>query len=135
MSSRFVRIRTIPIQTRSLRIFPEPCAIARASRESHSLTLAVLDLDAFQTFNDVHGHRAGDELLRQVASLWRSHLRAVDHLARFASDQFVALFPDANAPEAVAVLERLRAVMPMLMPSPPTRKSHIVAMPAPPPRQ
>lgn len=89
-----------------------PNALARALRASHSLSVAIIDLDSFHVFNDTHGHRAGDQLLRDAASLWRERLRAVDLLGRFVADQFVAILPDANAHETVTALQRLRPVTP-----------------------
>jgi diguanylate cyclase (GGDEF)-like protein len=85
---------------------------ARAERTGSPLSIAVLDLDEFKQFNDSRGHAAGDELLRQVAELWRKELRATDVLARVGGDEFVALLPDCGVGLAEPVLDRLRCVVP-----------------------
>ena len=67
-----------------------------------------LDLDRFKMVNDACGHGAGDELLRQLASLMQSKLRQTDILARLGGDEFGALLADCSPAEARAVGEKLR---------------------------
>ena len=62
--------------------------------------LLVLDLDRFKQVNDGHGHRAGDRVLAEVASVLRERLRESDILARFGGDEFAVLMPHGGAPEA-----------------------------------
>jgi diguanylate cyclase (GGDEF)-like protein len=71
--------------------------------------VAVIDLDHFKQVNDVHGHAAGDELLRQVAEAWQRALRPVDVLARLGGDEFAVILPGLRLDDAAAVAERLRA--------------------------
>src|SRR5207245_2681214 len=73
------------------------------------LALLMIDVDHFSTFNDVHGHLAGDEMLRRTAVVMRSCLRSSDFLGRFGGEEFLALLPDTDLPGAVATAERLRA--------------------------
>lgn len=86
--------------------------IARARRSDRPLALAVLDLDNFKAYNDLHGHLHGDELLRSASSAWSGQLRSGDVLARWGGEEFAVLFPDSTAPEAAAVLQRLQAATP-----------------------
>jgi diguanylate cyclase (GGDEF)-like protein len=81
---------------------------AIADRTRTPLTLAVLDLDGFKQVNDRFGHAAGDHLLADAASTWRTRLRAGDILARYGGDEFVLLLPATSHAEAGEVLERLR---------------------------
>jgi diguanylate cyclase (GGDEF)-like protein len=81
---------------------------AIADRTRTPLTLAVLDLDGFKQVNDSFGHAAGDRLLADAASAWRTRLRAGDILARYGGDEFVLLLPATSPAEAGEVLERLR---------------------------
>ena len=63
--------------------------------------VVTLDLDNFKYFNDRHGHRVGDELLRQVAARLRETLAAASCLARSGGDQFIAFLPGLTLAEAM----------------------------------
>ncbi len=82
-------------------------AIAQANRQGHEFALLVVDLDRFKLINDSLGHRAGDDLLREVGQRLRSSVREVDTTARLGGDEFVILVdgPVARA-EAVAIGQR-----------------------------
>jgi diguanylate cyclase (GGDEF)-like protein len=88
-------------------------SLARATRTGDPLTVAILDLDGFKEVNDRDGHSAGDRLLRQVATHWRSRLRASDLLGRHGGDEFVLCLPGTDAPAAVEVLARLDGGLPI----------------------
>src|SRR5579863_10247644 len=66
-------------------------AIAQATRQGHEFALLVVDLDRFKLINDSLGHRAGDDLLREVAQRLKAVVRAVDTTARLGGDEFVIL--------------------------------------------
>lgn len=71
--------------------------------------LLFLDLDQFKLINDTSGHRAGDELLAQLAAVMQEKLRPVDVLARLGGDEFGVLLPGIIELEsAVQAAERLR---------------------------
>src|SRR5205085_1095861 len=57
---------------------------------------AFLDVDGLKATNDMYGHPAGDELLRQLAALLRARLRGQDLIFRYGGDEFVCLFVDAD---------------------------------------
>ncbi|ABS03933.1 diguanylate cyclase [Kineococcus radiotolerans SRS30216 = ATCC BAA-149] len=76
------------------------------------LTFALIDLDHFKTYNDTHGHLAGDELLRSFALAAATHLREVDTLARWGGEEFVVALPGCSATDAVTVADRIRASVP-----------------------
>jgi diguanylate cyclase (GGDEF)-like protein len=80
----------------------------RARREGGRLALTMLDIDDFKSINDVHGHDAGDEVLRRVAACGREAVRPGDTFARIGGEEFALLTPGAGAEEALLVAERLR---------------------------
>ncbi|WP_432482891.1 GGDEF domain-containing protein [Kineococcus esterisolvens] len=86
--------------------------VARAARTGAPLTFALLDLDLFKRYNDTLGHLAGDELLRDFAAAAAAQLREVDTLARWGGEEFVLALPGCDALGAVAVADRIRAVVP-----------------------
>ncbi len=80
----------------------------RSRRFRRSFTLIMLDCDDFKQVNDRYGHSAGDLVLRAVADTLAATLRAVDLLARFGGDEFVALLPETDEDQARATVPRLR---------------------------
>jgi diguanylate cyclase (GGDEF)-like protein len=82
--------------------------IARAQRDGTALSFVIIDLDDFKRINDVRGHQAGDELLRQVAGVLHAELRPYDVVARYGGDEFVLLLPGSDEADARAVAERVR---------------------------
>ncbi len=66
-------------------------AIAHATREGHGFAVAVFDVDRFKVVNDTFGHRAGDELLKQVAQRIQGVARNIDTVVRFGGDEFVLI--------------------------------------------
>ncbi len=85
--------------------------IARARRDDTPLSFVIIDLDDFKRVNDVRGHQAGDELLRQVAGVLQAELRPYDQVARYGGDEFVLLLPGSDEATARAVAERVRDTM------------------------
>jgi diguanylate cyclase (GGDEF)-like protein/PAS domain S-box-containing protein len=73
--------------------------------------LLYLDLDQFKVVNDTCGHAAGDDLLRQIAALLRTKLRARDTLARLGGDEFGVLLEHCNIHEATRIANSLRELL------------------------
>jgi diguanylate cyclase (GGDEF)-like protein len=87
-------------------------AIAHASAAGERFALAVLDLDRFKLINDSFGHRAGDELLREVARRLTGTLRSVDTVARLGGDEFVLIIREIGAvEEATLVAHKILEVL------------------------
>lgn len=82
--------------------------LSRAWRYGVKSALVMIDLDHFKRINDRFGHRAGDEVLRRVASLLNTEKRAGDLVARFGGEEFAAILSDTTIDEAISWAERAR---------------------------
>jgi diguanylate cyclase (GGDEF)-like protein len=79
------------------------------SRRSHApLGLAIVDIDHFKLVNDQHGHPAGDEVLRVVATTLRACARGIDLVARIGGEEFACVLPDTDQAGAESFGERIR---------------------------
>lgn len=85
--------------------------VARTQRYGVPLSIAILDVDAFKAINDRYGHLAGDQVLRELATLCQSHVRESDLFARFGGEEFIVLFTEAGKEEAWSSAERLRQLV------------------------
>ena len=87
-------------------------AVAHADRDGHQFALILLDLDRFKLVNDSLGHRAGDELLKEVARRLTAVARNVDTVARLGGDEFVLVVsPIAAGGDAEAIAQRALAAL------------------------
>jgi diguanylate cyclase (GGDEF)-like protein/PAS domain S-box-containing protein len=81
----------------------------RLAREEATLSLIMCDIDYFKLYNDTYGHQAGDECLRQVASVLRSAVkRPADLVARYGGEEFVVVLPNTDIQGAALVAEFIR---------------------------
>lgn len=78
-------------------------ALERAERSSTEVAVLFCDLDGFKQVNDVHGHAAGDRVLRAVAQRLAAQVRTADCVARLGGDEFAILLEDARDAERVVV--------------------------------
>jgi len=93
--------------------------LSRSRRYRQPLSVAVIDVDHFKSFNDSHGHAAGDFVLRAIASTFRKSFRQSDTVGRYGGEEFVVVMPETNIDVAWRKLESLRqsiASDPMLLP-------------------
>ncbi len=79
----------------------------RAQRAGTLLAVALLDIDNFKFFNDVYGHKVGDEVLCIVADSLRASSRSYDVLARFGGDEFAILMPCSPGETSTSLAEQL----------------------------
>ncbi len=82
---------------------------ARARRFGHDLSVLVMDIDNLKLLNDTYGHRAGDEVIRQVARVLLSSCREIDIVGRYGGDEFAVILPEAGAQGAAVAAERILA--------------------------
>lgn len=81
---------------------------AQRQRQGIHFSLILIDIDHFKTFNDTHGHLAGDLALQTVAQVLSATLREMDIVCRYGGDEFAVICPGTKLYEAVVGAERVR---------------------------
>lgn len=82
--------------------------MARLRRHHHFVSVLVFDLDRFKHINDTYGHVAGDRVLEAFARCAAAQLRTEDLFGRLGGEEFLAVLPETEKEEAMAVAERIR---------------------------
>lgn len=92
------------------RYFEHRCRaeVSQALRYQRPLACMFLDIDKFKRINDTHGHQIGDDVLRTIAHVIQSQLRAGDTIARYGGEEFVVLLPQTTGGHAHEIAERIR---------------------------
>jgi diguanylate cyclase (GGDEF)-like protein/PAS domain S-box-containing protein len=85
--------------------------LSRNRRAPRPTALVLVDADHFKRINDRHGHAGGDAVLRHLGQLLSATFRQVDVVARVGGEEFAVLLPSSDLDAAVAVAERLRALV------------------------
>ncbi|MDZ7588902.1 MAG: GGDEF domain-containing protein [Parasphingorhabdus sp.] len=83
-------------------------ALVQARENVEPLTVAFIDVDNFKLVNDMHGHEAGDRVLRRIAKELSSLAGDVCHVARHGGEEFVLLFSDRDCDAAFAIVDEAR---------------------------
>jgi diguanylate cyclase (GGDEF)-like protein len=83
----------------------------KAIADGKRAAVILFDVDHFKSINDMHGHGAGDAVLRRLAEHVQSMLRPSDCLARYGGEEFVVLTSVMHPDEAKAIAERLRSIL------------------------
>jgi len=91
--------------------------IGEAVRHSYPLSLAILDIDHFKSVNDNHGHSAGDEVLKEIATLLKENFRNEDYVARFGGEEFVIILTHCGIDAAITKIEQVRKRIENLRPA------------------
>lgn len=95
----------------NLRYFYErlEAEIERAKRQKHPLSLLLLDIDRFKSYNDSHGHLEGDRVLREVGRVVSECTREhVDLGFRYGGDEFMVILPEASEETSLRIAHRIR---------------------------
>jgi diguanylate cyclase len=82
--------------------------LERWRRFKTPVSMLIWDIDRFKKINDTYGHRAGDRVLREVASCFAGRLRASDFVARIGGEEFCTLLVGTEAEAALRVANELR---------------------------
>ena len=85
-----------------------PMMVADARRYGRDLCLVFFDIDHFKKINDTHGHAAGDEVLRSIASFVRRNIRSNDLCVRWGGEEFFVMTLGISCEEAYRMAEKLR---------------------------
>jgi diguanylate cyclase (GGDEF)-like protein len=85
--------------------------IARAERQKSQLSLVLLDIDRFKTYNDRFGHSAGDGVLRRVVEILHDSVRKYDLVARHGGEEFALVLPATDREGALVIAERCRRAL------------------------
>ncbi len=80
----------------------------RIQRYPHPLSIAITDIDHFKSINDTYSHATGDAVLQRVAGVLARYCRETDLVARWGGEEFVLLFTETSAEQAVALCDTLR---------------------------
>ena len=78
-----------------------------ARRRKTPILLGYTDVDNLKDINDTYGHNEGDQVLKEVANLFKSTLREIDIICRMGGDEFLLIFPESSLKEAPLIKERL----------------------------
>jgi diguanylate cyclase (GGDEF)-like protein len=93
------------------RIHWESCLQAeykRWSRTKQAGSLVMIDIDHFKNVNDSFGHMVGDEVIRHLSTLIKTHVRETDTAGRYGGEEFTILLPETSLKNAYVFAERLR---------------------------
>lgn len=74
-------------------------------------SLIMLDIDSFKSFNDTHGHPAGDDVLHRTGHLLTNAVRMNDMVARYGGEEFVVILPRTDHGGAMILAERVRVAI------------------------
>lgn len=82
--------------------------LERARRYKHPLSLLLMDIDYFKTFNDTYGHPVGDLVLKEISLCIQKSIRTNDIPARYGGEEFTVIIPETNQANAMIIAERVR---------------------------
>jgi two-component system cell cycle response regulator len=85
--------------------------LASAHRHGHGFAVLMIDIDRFKPINDEHGHRVGDEVLREVTARLEARLRSADVAGRIGGDELLVLLPETDAEGALVLAESIRGAI------------------------
>lgn len=102
---------TDPLTQVNNRVAMDDCILREwelARRQKTPLSLMLIDIDHFKTFNDRYGHTCGDQVLKSVAWMIRETVRASDMIFRYGGEEFVIVLSNTEIAGAVLLAERIR---------------------------
>ena len=82
--------------------------VRRANMGGSAVSILLCDIDHFKKINDIHGHSAGDDVLREFGRRLRENIRPIDLACRYGGEEFVVIMPETNQQLAQSASERIR---------------------------
>jgi diguanylate cyclase (GGDEF)-like protein len=83
--------------------------ISRAARKKEPVGVVMIDIDHFKTFNDLHGHAAGDRVLVELAGFLQSQMRGADIVCRYGGEEFTLILPECTLDNTIRRANQLVA--------------------------
>ena len=85
--------------------------VERATRYGRPLAVGFVDVDLFKGVNDTYGHHAGDLVLRGLAGVLRTSVRATDTVGRYGGEEFMLILPETDTEDGAVLAEKLRQMV------------------------
>lgn len=89
--------------------------VVRSDRLNTPLSFAMVDIDFIKKVNDLHGHAAGDRVVKSLARLLKQRLRGTDIVGRYGGEEFAVIMNDTDATSAAKVIDEIRHVFSRLL--------------------
>ncbi|NEW91056.1 GGDEF domain-containing protein [Rhodopseudomonas sp. BR0M22] len=86
-------------------------AIRSATAGSQPLSLLMIDIDHFKSFNDTYGHLTGDQVLRLVGTTLKQSIKGQDFTARYGGEEFAVVLPNTPLRQAIIVADNIRRLV------------------------
>lgn len=85
--------------------------VKRANMGGAPVSILLCDIDHFKKINDIHGHAAGDDVLREFGRRLRENIRPMDLACRYGGEEFVVIMPETTQAHAQEAGERIRQII------------------------
>ena len=85
--------------------------VKRANMGGMPVSILLCDIDHFKKVNDIHGHSAGDDVLREFGRRLRENIRPMDLACRYGGEEFVVIMPETTQELAQSAGDRLRQII------------------------
>jgi len=85
--------------------------IKRCQRFDKKLSVLMIDIDNFKSFNDTYGHQAGDFVLKEVSNLIKNATRAIDTVSRYGGEEISVMLPETEIEGAMTIAEKIRLLI------------------------
>ncbi len=80
-------------------------------KHAHPISLLMIDVDNFKQINDKYGHISGDNILKQIAVIFKHNVRTNDSVIRWGGEEFAIILPNTDADGAYRLAERIRVMV------------------------